>query len=134
MSHSYYNIWIHAVFSTKERQPLITPEVENFIYCCLYEEFKQVGCKLKIVNGLSDHVHCLFSLSAQRSVSEVIKHVKGISSHFVNQNNMIPEKFAWQKGYAAFSVSESSLPTVYHYIKNQKLKQNSSVSISLSTV
>lgn len=122
MSHSFYNIWIHAVFSTKERQPLITPEAENYIYCFLYEEFKQIGCKLKIVNGLSDHVHCLFSLNAQRSVSEVIKHVKGISSHFVNQNNMIHEKFAWQKGYAAFSVSESELNRVYHYIKNQKLK------------
>jgi putative transposase len=120
MPHSYYNIWIHAVFSTKERQPLITSEIENQLYPCLYNEFKSMDCALRIVNGLSDHVHCLFLLGPKRSISEVIKHIKGLSSHFINSHYSTPQKFAWQKGYAAFSVSESRLGIVYQYIKNQK--------------
>ena len=125
MPHSYYNIWIHAVFSTKERQPLITSEIENQLYSCLYTEFKSMGCALRIVNGLPDHVHCLFLLGPKRSISEVIKHIKGLSSHFINSQYSTAEKFAWQKGYAAFSVSESRLDIVYQYIKNQKIKLKS---------
>ena len=69
---------------------------------------------------MSDHVHCLFLLSAQKSISEVIKQVKGSTSHWVNEQNIISEKFAWQTGYAAYSVSESQLEKVYQYILNQK--------------
>lgn len=69
---------------------------------------------------MPDHVHCLFLLSPQKSISEVIKQIKGSSSHFINQNNFIAEKFAWQTGYAAFSVSESIVEKVFEYIKNQK--------------
>ncbi len=123
MSHSYYNVWIHAVFTTKNRQHLITREIEEILYPLLYDGFREIGCKLKIVNGLSDHIHCLFSLTANRSIAEVLKHIKGTSSHMINQNNIIDEKFAWQKGYAAFSVSEMGLQNVYQYIKNQKNKK-----------
>ena len=123
MPHSYYNIWIHAVFATKERQPLITSKIEDHLYSCLYTEFKSMDCALRIVNGLSDHVHCLFLLGPKRSVSEVIKHIKGLSSHFINSHYATAEKFAWQKGYAAFSVSESKLDIVYQYIKNQKINR-----------
>ena len=122
MSHSYYNVWIHAVFATKERKPLITSLIEDHLYCCLYAQFKSMDCTLKIVNRLSDHVHCLFMLGSQKSISEVIKHIKGLSSHFINSHHATTQKFAWQKGYAAFSVSESRLDTVYLYIKNQKIK------------
>ncbi len=122
MSHSYYNVWIHAVFATKERKPLITSPIEDHLYSCLYAEFKSMDCTLKIVNGLSDHVHCLFMLGSQKSISEVIKHIKGLSSHFINSHYATTEKFAWQKGYAAFSVSESRLYIVYRYIKDQKMK------------
>ncbi len=125
MSHSFYNVWIHAVFATKERQALITPELEEDLYPFLYAEFKELGCNLKIVNGLSDHVHCLFMLDAQKSYAAVMKQIKGASSHYINQHNLILEKFAWQKGYAAFSISKSEVDNIHNYIKNQKLKQES---------
>ncbi|MCO5230789.1 MAG: transposase [Chitinophagales bacterium] len=69
---------------------------------------------------MPDHIHCLFLLSPQKSISQVIKQIKGSSSHFINENNLISEKFAWQTGYAAYSVSESVVGRVFHYINNQK--------------
>ena len=125
MSHSYYNVWIHAVFATKDRQELITLDLEEVLYPFLYAEFDELGCKLKIVNSLSDHVHCLFMLQAQKSYAEVIKQIKGSSSHYINQHNLILEKFSWQKGYAVFSVSNAEVDTIYDYIKKQKLKHES---------
>jgi REP element-mobilizing transposase RayT len=122
MPHSFYKVWIHAVFTTKERQPLITLAIEEHLYSCLYAEFKSMDCSLRIVNGLPDHVHCLFMLGSKKSISEVIKHIKGLSSHCINSHYSTAEKFAWQKGYAAFSVSESKLDIVYQYIKDQKIK------------
>jgi putative transposase len=63
----------------------------------------------------------------KKTISDIVKQIKGSSSHFINRGEFILEKFAWQTGYAAFSVSESQLDIVYHYIKNQKkhhLKKN----------
>ena len=120
MPHSFNRIWIHAIWSTKERQPLISSEAENKIYDFLREELVELGCPVRIINGMPDHVHSLFLLNPQKSVSEIIKYVKGSSSHSINDQNIIPKKFSWQTGYAGYSVSESQLEKVFLYIKNQK--------------
>lgn len=76
---------------------------------------------------MPDHVHVLFLQNPQKSISDLIKQIKGSSSHFMNREELILKKFAWQAGYASFSVSESQLAVVYNYIKNQKqhhLKKN----------
>jgi REP element-mobilizing transposase RayT len=120
MPHSFTKIWIHAIWSTKDRAPLIHPSVEQSIYVFMAEQIRELGCPVRIINGMPDHVHSLFLLSPQKSIAEVIKQIKGSSSHYVNQNNLIPEKFAWQTGYAAYSVSESAVDKVFAYIRNQK--------------
>jgi REP element-mobilizing transposase RayT len=120
MSHSLNKIWIHAIWSTKGRLPLIHPSIENKIYESIAEQFQEQGCTVKIINGMPDHVHCLFLLNPKKSIAEVIKKIKGSTSHNANQSSLIPEKFAWQTGYAAYSVSESGLGSVYNYIKSQK--------------
>lgn len=120
MPHSFTKIWIHAIWSTKERVPLIHPTVETKIHQFMSEQLRELGCPERIINGMPDHIHCLFLLSPQKSIAEVIKQIKGSSSHFINQNYLINEKFAWQTGYAAYSVSESVVEKVFHYIKNQK--------------
>lgn len=120
MPHSLSKIWIHAIWSTKYRFPLIQPTVEAKIHQFISEQLRELGCPVRIINGMPDHIHCLFLLSPQKSIAEVIKHTKGSSSHYVNQNNLITDKFAWQTGYAAYSVSESVVERVYRYIKNQK--------------
>jgi len=124
MPHSFNKIWIHAIWSTKERLPLIHQTVEGKIHQFINEQLREQGCPVRIINGMPDHIHCLFLLSPQKSIAEVIKQIKGSSSHFINQQNLISEKFAWQTGYAAYSVSESAVDKVFQYIKNQKQHHN----------
>jgi REP element-mobilizing transposase RayT len=120
MSHSFVNIWVHAVWATKDRAHLIHDHTEFRIHQFIAAEFDAIGCPVRIINGMPDHIHCLFLLHAQKTMADVIKQIKGSSAHFINQHDIIPEKFAWQPGYAAFSVSDSSLERVYKHIKNQK--------------
>jgi len=120
MPHSFNKIWIHAIWATKGRTPLISGAVEKKIYEFISTQLREQGCPVRIINGMPDHIHCLFLLNPQKSIAEVIKQIKGSSSHYINQNNLIAEKFAWQTGYAAFSVSESAVEKVFLYIKNQK--------------
>lgn len=121
MSHSYIKIWIHAIWSTNMREPLIHQNVEHKIYQCITDQLREQGCPVRIINGMPDHIHCLFQLCSSKSIAEVIKQAKGSSSHFINQNNIIPDKFSWQTGYAAYSVSESAVEKVCEYIRNQEL-------------
>jgi REP element-mobilizing transposase RayT len=120
MPHSFNKIWIHAIWSTKERYPLIITTAEKKIYDLMSNEFIEAGCPVRIINGMADHVHSLFLLNPNKAVTDIIKQVKGSCSHEINKQNITKEKFAWQTGYAAYSVSESATEKVYHYIKNQK--------------
>ena len=120
MPHSFNKIWIHAIWATKERMPLIQPNIEQKTYQFISDQLREQGCPVRIINGMPDHIHSLFLLNPQKSIADVIKQIKGSSSHFINQNNLLDKKFAWQTGYASYSVSESGVEKVYQYIKNQK--------------
>ena len=120
MSHSFNKIWIHAIWATKERLPLLHQNSEQKIYSFIAEQLRELGCPVRIINGMPDHIHCLFLLNPQKSVADVIKQIKGSSSHYINENNIIQDKFSWQTGYAAYSVSESVVEKVFQYIKTQK--------------
>jgi len=120
MPHSYVKIWIHAVWTTKDRIGLIRSDIEHKVYQHIAEQLREQRFLVSIVNGMPNHIHCLFMLNKQKSIAEVIKQVKGSTSHYINQQNLIPEKFSWQTGYSAFSVSESASDKVHRYIKNQK--------------
>lgn len=120
MAHSFNKIWIHAIWATKERLPLIDPKSEGLIHDYIRNQFIEMGCLVGIISGMTDHVHCLFLLNPKISVADVIKQIKGSTSHFINSQNLVSEKFAWQTGYAAYSVSESQQERVFQYIKNQK--------------
>ena len=120
MPHSYNKIWIHAIWGTKFRRLLIHPEREAEIHNYMRKQFIEMGCPVRIINGMPEHVHCLFLLSPQRSIADVIKQVKGSTSHYVNEQHLAAEQFAWQTGFAAYSVSESQLGKVFRYIHRQK--------------
>jgi putative transposase len=127
MSQSFTKLWIHAIWATKHRQELIDFSIEKRMYDFIWQELTELGCPVRIINGMPDHVHVLFLQNPQKTISDIVKQIKGSSSHFINREDLILEKFAWQTGYAAFSVSESQLDAVYYYIKNQKqhhLKKN----------
>lgn len=121
MTHSFVKIWVHAIFGTKSGNPLILPEIKTQIHQILTSELHETGCSLLGINGMPDHVHVLFLLQAQKNIAEVIKHIKGSSSHKINQENLTKDKFSWQVGYGAFSVSESAIKKVQQYIKDQEI-------------
>ena len=89
MSHSYNKIWIHAIWATKNRNHYISHQIERKVYEFIYNQFKDQGCIVRIINGMPDHIHCLFLLCPNKSIAEVIKQVKGSSSHYVNQEKLI---------------------------------------------
>jgi putative transposase len=120
MSHSFYKIWLHIVFSTKNHENYLISNIDSIIFNYLQDQYIELGCKVKIINGMPDHVHCLIQQNPNKSIAEIIKQIKGASSHWINQNNIIPFEFSWQTGYGVFSVSESQIDKVYKYIKEQK--------------
>ena len=86
-SHAKTKIWLHVVFSTKNRLPLLTPPLRGPVHGLLREELIKLGCFVRIVNGVEDHVHLLFSLTARLAVQDVLKQLKGSTSHAVNQQD-----------------------------------------------
>ena len=83
----------------------------------LEEDF---GCGVRTIGGAADHVHILFLLDPNHALKDIMKNIKGESSHWVNELDLTQMKFLWQVGYGAFSVSESNVKVVEEYIKNQK--------------
>jgi len=124
MGKSYTKIWMHCVWSTKNRARLIHPTFERELYDFIREELRKMNCFVLIVNGMPDHVHCLFFLNPQKTTTDVVKQIKGSSSYYINSKNYLPVKFIWQRGFGAFSVSESGKDRVFEYIKNQKKHHN----------
>ena len=108
------------VFATKNRTPLIKPAVEKQIHAHMREQLIENGCPVRIINGMPDHIHLLFLQNPKMPITDIVKQVKGNTSHWINEQNITTDKFAWQTGYAAYSVSESQLERVFQYIKNQK--------------
>jgi len=121
MSHSLTSIWIHAIFGTKFRDSLILPGFEPELHAHIKRQLEEdLGCRVRVINGTGDHVHVLFRLNPNFAVKDILKNVKGESSHWINQESFAQRRFAWQIGYAAYSVSESNLHIVGKYIQNQK--------------
>jgi len=120
VSHSFYKIWLHVVFGTKNRLPLISSSIEKPLYKYLSKQLEKLECQVEVINGMPDHIHILISSNPKLSIADILKQIKGASSHWINKQDLIDEKFAWQTGYGVFSVSESQIQKVKAYIQNQK--------------
>jgi putative transposase len=118
--HSYSRVWLHLVWGTLERRPLLTKPaaVKVSEYLSQYAEEKGIYMKINYVNA--DHVHVLIDLPTSLTIEQMMQLFKGSSSHWINEQDLIPEKFAWARGYGAFSVSQSGVAEVAHYIANQE--------------
>jgi putative transposase len=120
MLNSPCRIWIHAMFSTRDELPLITPAIEKKIYNFMKEQFELCGCECRIINGASNHVHTLFQMNYKMPITDILKMVKGATSHWINANELTVEKFSWQKGFNAFSVGVNNVESIEIMIANQK--------------
>jgi putative transposase len=116
---SFVRIWVHLVFSTKNREPWIKKEIRANIYDHIISNCREKEIFLQAINGYSEHLHCLISLGRDQCISKVVQLIKGESSFWINTNKLIPGKFIWQDDYFAVSVSESKVDAVVNYIKDQ---------------
>jgi REP-associated tyrosine transposase len=120
MAHTYTCVLIHAVFSTRQRQPYLTPEIRAELYPYLAGSIQRMKGQPLIVNGPADHVHVLFFLPAAMALSDVMEKLKANSSKWIHQRWPRQRVFGWQTGYAAFSVSRSNASSVRNYIVRQE--------------
>lgn len=118
---SWVRVWIHIVFTTKNREPfLLTKELRESVFRHIKLNAEEKGIWLECVNGYQDHVHCLVSLGKEQTISKVAQLIKGESSFWINHNNLIKSKFSWQDDYWVVGVSESHLQSVRSYILLQE--------------
>ena len=104
--------WLHLIWGTLNREKLLNKQAAARLsrYLDEYADTKGVYTKINYVNA--DHVHTLVDLPTNLSIEELIQLLKGSSSHWVNANDIVAGKFAWGRGYGAFSVSESNVAQV----------------------
>lgn len=118
---SWVRIWIHLVFSTKNREPFLNDKnVRLLVFKHIKENAEGKGIFLDCVNGFNDHAHCLISLGRGQTISKIVQQIKGESSMWINRQDLISDYFRWQDDYWAVSISESHLKSVRKYIHNQE--------------
>ncbi len=125
----FIKVYIHFVWSTKNRIPFLnTRKLRTKVWIHIKQNAKEKGIFIDFVNGYSDHCHCLVSLKHNQSIQEIMHLIKGESSFWINENNLLKNNskglsdtnFEWQDDYFAVSVSESNISRVRNYIRNQE--------------
>ena len=120
MPGTYSQILLHIVFSTKQREPWISPETAERLYPYMGGIVRAEQGVLLAVGGIEDHVHLYLRWRPDAALSDLMRTVKSRSSKWVHETFPALGAFAWQEGYAAFSVSKSQEPNVKRYIANQR--------------
>jgi len=118
MPHTYAQNVVHVVFSTKDRGKIILKEFQPKIRAYIVGICKKQGIFVHAVGGMDDHVHLLVQIPPQLALAKAVLAIKSNSSRWASDQG---HKFAWQEGYAAFSVSSSQIPAVVRYIQNQEM-------------
>ena len=119
MAHTFANLLTHVIFSTKDRQPLLPPHLRTDLLAYLGGIVRNIHGKLMDSNARPDHVHCFLSLPPALAVAEALRLINSNSSLWVHETGH-GAAFAWQVGYGAFSVSQSNVPAVMKYIRDQE--------------
>lgn len=120
MPQSLARLHVHLVFSTKNREHIITDTARSALHAYMATVLQNLGCAPVLINSVEDHVHVLFDLARTVAISQVVEDVKKSSSKWIKTQGPELAAFAWQAGYGAFAVSESNVETVREYIANQR--------------
>lgn len=120
MPQSLSSILIHLIFSTKHREPFITPEIEQELHPDMATIFRSLKSPALAIDGTRDHVHILFSLSRVITIADLVEEVKTASSKWIKNKGQEFRQFRWQRGYGAFSIGQSQLTVVKRNIQSQK--------------
>ena len=117
---SWIRVWIHIVFTTRKRHPFLTEDIRRQVFMHMMENAKFKDLKVAIINGHADHAHCLLALNRDMTIAKATQLIKGESSRWINENDLVKDHFKWQDDYWAVGVSESHYQRVYDYIANQE--------------
>ena len=120
MPHTFTNLLVHSIFSTKERSPVINSDLKPRLFGYMGGIIRESKGTLIAANGPADHVHLLMLMPQDTALSDLMRVVKANSSRWVHQEWPGLRAFAWQVGYGAFSVSQSNTETVKQYIAEQE--------------
>jgi REP element-mobilizing transposase RayT len=115
----FWRLYYHLVWSTKKREPLITPQIEVRLYAYMVNKAEQLGAYTYAINGDLQHTHMVVASPPDLALSKLVQEVKGASSHDINQQD-IGFKFAWQRGYGALSLGQKQLVQAIAYVNRQK--------------
>jgi len=120
MPQSLVKIYLHIIFSTKDRLPIIQPNIEVELYKYLAGTLKALDSRALVINGTANHIHILNLLSKNHAVCNILEDIKKNSSKWIKTKGTEYQNFYWQAGYGAFSVSQSKVGKIKNYILNQK--------------
>jgi putative transposase len=121
---SWTRIWIHVVFTTKYRTHFLDDRIRRKVFLHIKKSTAEKGIHVDVVNGYTDHAHCLLLLDRDQVLSKVVQQIKGESAYWINKNGLTTRKFVWQDDYWAVSVSERHVPKVRNYILKQEEHHN----------
>ncbi len=116
----YVKNWLHCVWGTKNRIKFLSGGIKAEVIEHILLNAREKAIYIDIINGSTEHLHCLLSLNHDMSLSKVMQLIKGESSHWINKNSLTILKFEWADEYYGVSVSESQLHRVRRYIENQE--------------
>ena len=120
MANTFTSLHYHVIFSTKNREPWIRPDIETRVWSYLGGIARENDLKALLVGGIENHVHLLLGVPPTMPVSKAVQLIKGGSSGWVKETFGGTAGFGWQDGYGAFTVSKSLVPDVETYIRNQR--------------
>jgi putative transposase len=116
----FIKIWVHTVWSTKDRIPFLNKELRELVFIHIRENAQNKNIIVDQINGYDDHIHCLVSLNAEHNIATIMNLLKGESSFWINKNKLTKKKFSWHDEYFAVSVGHSQIQTIRNYIINQE--------------
>ena len=119
-SKSYTRVCIHVVWGVKYRAPLLHKPLREDLFDFIRKKSYDLNYGLVVIGGVEDHVHCLFNPRPTQNISRIVKDIKGSSSRWINEHELVEGTFEWQVGYGAFSVSSSMVRLVVRYILGQE--------------
>lgn len=117
---SYIRIWVHCVWTTKNRIAYLTNRIRVDIMQHILANSRLKGIYIDLLNGDARHFHALISMGGIQNISEIMKNIKGESSFWINKNSLTRMKFEWQDDFWSISVGESELESLRKYIRNQE--------------
>ncbi len=120
MRNVFTQLYLHCVWATWDRMPLVVSEVERAVYAAVLTKCAELRCEALAVGGMPDHVHLLARFPTTLAIATLVKEVKGASSHLVTHEIAPHAFFKWQGAYGAFTVSKEAVPEVKTYIRQQK--------------